>query len=212
MRAFGVGLIGGSAMLALSACSVNPQTVTPPSEIGEKRLTVGTVQREIQKGMAAAAVAEALGAPNIVTTDEQQARGLDLRPDRDRARVPGRVRVRRTGPDGLCATGGCRHGQPADPDGDREVRRRQTSPRLRVPRVALLREAAMARHPVASAPSPSGTAPPDRMCRPGLADADVAGGHAGTTRDPDQAVRVRGRGADPDDLHSPPPGHGIPDR
>ena len=72
MRAFGVGLIGGSAMLVLSACSVNLHTVTPPSEIGEKRLTVGTVQREIQKGMAATAVAEALGAPNIVTTDEQR--------------------------------------------------------------------------------------------------------------------------------------------
>jgi outer membrane protein assembly factor BamE (lipoprotein component of BamABCDE complex) len=71
MRAFGVGLIGGSTMLALSACSVNMQTVTPSSEISEKRLTVGTVQREIQKGMAAATVAEALGAPNIVTTDER---------------------------------------------------------------------------------------------------------------------------------------------
>ena len=72
MRAFGVGLIGGAAMLALSACSVNQQIVTPPSEIGEKRLTVGTIQREIQKGMTAAAVAEVLGAPNIVTTDEQR--------------------------------------------------------------------------------------------------------------------------------------------
>jgi outer membrane protein assembly factor BamE (lipoprotein component of BamABCDE complex) len=72
MRAFGVGLIGGSAMLALSACSLNLQTVTPPSEIGEKRLTVGTVQREIQKGMDATAVAEALGAPNIMTTDDQR--------------------------------------------------------------------------------------------------------------------------------------------
>ena len=72
MRVFGVGLAGGVAMLALAACSVNSQTVIPPSEIGEKRLTVGTVQREIQKGMASAAVAEALGAPNIVTTDEQR--------------------------------------------------------------------------------------------------------------------------------------------
>jgi len=50
---------------------VNLQTATQPSEIGERRLTVGTVQREIHKGMAAVAVAEALGAPNIVTTDEQ---------------------------------------------------------------------------------------------------------------------------------------------
>jgi outer membrane protein assembly factor BamE (lipoprotein component of BamABCDE complex) len=64
-------MIGGLAMLALAGCSVNLQTVRQPSEIGESRLTVGTVQREIYKGMAAAAVAEALGAPNIVTTDEQ---------------------------------------------------------------------------------------------------------------------------------------------
>ena len=37
----------------------------------ERALTVGTVQKEIHKGMSAAAVAEALGSPNIVTTDEQ---------------------------------------------------------------------------------------------------------------------------------------------
>ncbi len=71
MRACGAKMIGGLAMLALAGCSVNLQTATQPSEIGERRLTVGTVQREIHKGMAAAAVAEALGAPNIVTTDEQ---------------------------------------------------------------------------------------------------------------------------------------------
>jgi len=64
--------IGGLAVLTLAGCSVNPQTALRPPESGEKRLTVGTVQREIQKGMAAAAVAEALGAPNIVTTDEQR--------------------------------------------------------------------------------------------------------------------------------------------
>lgn len=43
----------------------------PPSEQPEK-LTVGTVQREIKVGMSAAAVAEILGAPNIVTTDEER--------------------------------------------------------------------------------------------------------------------------------------------
>lgn len=32
-------------------------------------MTVGTVQKEIRKGMSAANVAEALGSPNIVTTD-----------------------------------------------------------------------------------------------------------------------------------------------
>ena len=36
------------------------------------RLTVGTVQKEIHLGMSGAEVATALGAPNIVTTDEQR--------------------------------------------------------------------------------------------------------------------------------------------
>ena len=35
------------------------------------RLTLGTVQREIRKGMSGADVATALGSPNVVTTDEQ---------------------------------------------------------------------------------------------------------------------------------------------
>lgn len=35
------------------------------------RLTVGTVQREIKQGMSGADVAQALGSPNIVSTDEQ---------------------------------------------------------------------------------------------------------------------------------------------
>jgi outer membrane protein assembly factor BamE (lipoprotein component of BamABCDE complex) len=36
------------------------------------RLTVGTVQREIRVGMSGAQVAQVLGAPNIVTTDENR--------------------------------------------------------------------------------------------------------------------------------------------
>jgi outer membrane protein assembly factor BamE (lipoprotein component of BamABCDE complex) len=35
------------------------------------KLTVGTVQREIRVGMSGAQVAEVLGSPNIVTTDEK---------------------------------------------------------------------------------------------------------------------------------------------
>ena len=37
----------------------------------EREMTVGTVQKEIRKGMSAAEVAEALGSPNIVTTDAE---------------------------------------------------------------------------------------------------------------------------------------------
>ena len=36
------------------------------------RITLGTVQREIVVGMSSAEVAEKLGSPNVVTTDEQR--------------------------------------------------------------------------------------------------------------------------------------------
>jgi len=36
------------------------------------RVTVGTVQKEIALGMSAASVAEALGSPNIVTSDDER--------------------------------------------------------------------------------------------------------------------------------------------
>ncbi len=54
------------ASLALLACKSPP----PPPQ-GEQ-LTVGKVQGEITIGMDAAAVAQILGSPNIVTTDEQR--------------------------------------------------------------------------------------------------------------------------------------------
>ncbi len=56
-----------ASLAGLSACR-HPE---PPSEQPEK-LTVGRVQGEIKVGMSAAAVAEILGSPNIVTTDEQR--------------------------------------------------------------------------------------------------------------------------------------------
>lgn len=43
-----------------------------PAEIKEDRLTVGKVQGEIKVGMPASQVAELLGSPNIVTTDEKR--------------------------------------------------------------------------------------------------------------------------------------------
>jgi outer membrane protein assembly factor BamE (lipoprotein component of BamABCDE complex) len=42
------------------------------AEIKEDRLTVGKVQGEIKVGMPASQVAEILGSPNIVTTDEKR--------------------------------------------------------------------------------------------------------------------------------------------
>jgi outer membrane protein assembly factor BamE (lipoprotein component of BamABCDE complex) len=55
------------ASLALAGCSSPP----PPPQPAEQ-LTVGKVQGEIKVGMDAASVAQILGSPNIVTTDEQR--------------------------------------------------------------------------------------------------------------------------------------------
>lgn len=54
-------LAGG---LIVAACSVSRP---PEEEPDSRRLTAGTVQREIRKGMTGSEVVEALGSPNIVT-------------------------------------------------------------------------------------------------------------------------------------------------
>ena len=56
-----------SVTLTLASCQAPP---APPPQ-GEQ-LTVGKVQGEIKVGMDAASVAQILGSPNIVTTDEQR--------------------------------------------------------------------------------------------------------------------------------------------
>ena len=50
------------------ACTTPP----PPEQPQAQELTVGKVQGEIKVGMDAASVAQVLGSPNIVTTDEQR--------------------------------------------------------------------------------------------------------------------------------------------
>ncbi len=58
--------------LFLSGCvsaSAHRQDV---QDNGPNSLTVGKVQREIKLGMSSAQVAETLGSPNMVTTDEQR--------------------------------------------------------------------------------------------------------------------------------------------
>jgi len=57
--------------IALLGCEADYHAREISKSTTEKRLTLGTVQREIKKGMSAAAVVEALGSPNVVTTDEQ---------------------------------------------------------------------------------------------------------------------------------------------
>ncbi len=53
--------------VGLAGCVTLEQKDTP-----RDRLTVGKVQAEIKEGMAAAKVAEILGSPNIVTTDDKR--------------------------------------------------------------------------------------------------------------------------------------------
>jgi len=59
-------LVALAASLVLGGCS------SPPPAEKADNLTVGKVQGEIRVGMDAASVAQILGSPNIVTTDEQR--------------------------------------------------------------------------------------------------------------------------------------------
>ncbi len=58
--------VGVCLMVAAAGC------VGGQAEIKEDRLTVGKVQGEVKVGMPASQVAELLGSPNIVTTDEKR--------------------------------------------------------------------------------------------------------------------------------------------
>lgn len=69
-----VGACLAAALLAgtLSACqSAGDHRAAVRDDAGD-RLTVGTVQREIRVGMSGAQVAQVLGSPNIVSTDEER--------------------------------------------------------------------------------------------------------------------------------------------
>ena len=61
-----------AAALTLSGCQSGAQHRADVEDVTTGRLTVGTVQKEIRQGMSGADVVLALGAPNIVTTDEQR--------------------------------------------------------------------------------------------------------------------------------------------
>ena len=55
----------------LTGCAVERHAKSTQKGLQGDRLTVGTVQKEIKKGMSGSEVAQTLGSPNIVTTDEQ---------------------------------------------------------------------------------------------------------------------------------------------
>jgi outer membrane protein assembly factor BamE (lipoprotein component of BamABCDE complex) len=54
----------------LSGCSASYHAEQTQKALQGEKLTVGTVQKEIRKGMSGAEVLAALGSPNIVSTDE----------------------------------------------------------------------------------------------------------------------------------------------
>ena len=56
----------------LTGCMTAPQHRAAVTDDSSDRITVGRVQKEIRVGMSGAEVAQALGSPNIVTTDEQR--------------------------------------------------------------------------------------------------------------------------------------------
>lgn len=60
------------AAATLSGCQSAATHRAAVQDDATDRITVGTVQREIRVGMSGAEVAQALGSPNIVSTDEQR--------------------------------------------------------------------------------------------------------------------------------------------
>ncbi len=63
---WGVAVLGLCVLTGVTGCGGRQ------AEIKEDRLTVGRVQGEVKVGMSAAQVAELLGSPNIVTTDDKR--------------------------------------------------------------------------------------------------------------------------------------------
>lgn len=65
-------LISAIAVVFLSGCMMTPQHRRAVRDDSGDRMTVGKVQKEIKVGMSGAEVAQVLGSPNIVSTDEER--------------------------------------------------------------------------------------------------------------------------------------------
>lgn len=61
-----------SVVILLSGCATATQHRSLARDDTSENLTVGKVQREIRIGMPSASVAEILGSPNVVSTDEER--------------------------------------------------------------------------------------------------------------------------------------------
>lgn len=69
----GLALSVGVMLISTSGC-ITPTASEHAEQLGstaEREMTVGIVQRDIEKGMSQAEVAEVLGSPNIVTKDTE---------------------------------------------------------------------------------------------------------------------------------------------
>jgi len=71
MQASRIGSSLVVAVLGIAVAAVGCRHPQPPADNPDK-LTVGKVQGQIEIGMDAASVAEILGSPNIITTDEKR--------------------------------------------------------------------------------------------------------------------------------------------
>jgi outer membrane protein assembly factor BamE (lipoprotein component of BamABCDE complex) len=60
------------SVLTLAGCMTGGQHLDSLQSASDRSLTAGEVQRNIRIGMSGAEVAQVLGSPNIVTTDEQR--------------------------------------------------------------------------------------------------------------------------------------------
>lgn len=65
-------LISGLLLLPLVACASAQEHRAAVSNQDKDRISVATAQRELHKGMTTTEVAEVLGSPNMVTTDEKR--------------------------------------------------------------------------------------------------------------------------------------------
>jgi outer membrane protein assembly factor BamE (lipoprotein component of BamABCDE complex) len=70
-RRYAIFAISVSLALMTGCMSASEHASKVQEGLQGDRLTVGTVQREIRIGMSGAEVAQVLGSPNIVTTDEE---------------------------------------------------------------------------------------------------------------------------------------------
>jgi len=70
MKPIKLALFLFTGLLGISGCSASHHAAETQKSLEGDRVTVGSVQKEIRKGMSGSEVALALGSPNIVSTDE----------------------------------------------------------------------------------------------------------------------------------------------